>query len=67
MPLYEFECQDCKTNFEKLVRIAGTPQVVCPHCGSAETEKKISLFAASAKTANSFSVNSSSGCAPGGT
>lgn len=26
MPLYEYQCQECKENFEKLVRIAGAQE-----------------------------------------
>ena len=33
MPLYEYRCQECGKEFEKLVRsISSTPEVECPHC-----------------------------------
>jgi putative FmdB family regulatory protein len=67
MPLYEFECKECKENFEKLVRIAGVQNVVCPQCGSAKTHKKLSLFAVKASNPTFLSGGSSSDCAPGGT
>ncbi|MCC7161306.1 MAG: zinc ribbon domain-containing protein [Anaerolineae bacterium] len=67
MPLYEFECQDCKENFDKLVRLVGAQDVVCPKCGSAKTEKKLSVFATLAKGARSVSESLGSNCAPGGT
>lgn len=67
MPIYEFECQDCRENFDKLVRIVGDQQVVCPNCGSERTRKKISLFSSNTKGSGSFSSGGSSDCAPGGT
>lgn len=67
MPIYEFVCQDCRENFDKLVRIAGEQQVVCPYCGSAQTRKKISLFASKTKGGGAFSNGGGSDCAPGGT
>ena len=51
MPLYEYECQDCKENFEKLMRITGVQLAICPSCGSVRTVKKISAFAANIQAA----------------
>jgi putative FmdB family regulatory protein len=47
MPLYEYDCADCGTTFEKLrpMSKAGSP-AVCSHCGSAHTSRAISLFTA---------------------
>lgn len=67
MPLYEFECQECKENFEKLVRIVGAQEVVCPKCGSVKTRKKISVFATNSKSGGALFGGSGSSCAPGGT
>lgn len=44
MPIYEFVCADCGESFEKLV-FGSDPAVVCPKCGSHETEKKVSACA----------------------
>lgn len=67
MPLYEFECQDCKENFDKLVRIVGVQDVACPKCGSVKTQKKISTFSSHSGNKNSPSGGSGANCAPGGT
>jgi len=40
MPIYEYHCRECDTNFEVLVR--GDRSVVCPNCGSASLDKLIS-------------------------
>lgn len=33
MPLYEYECRDCKNRFEVRQRIVEEPISVCPTCG----------------------------------
>ncbi len=46
MPIYEYRCQNCGENFEKLVRsINGAEQVVCPVCQSESAERRLSAFA----------------------
>jgi len=45
MPVYEYECQDCGTRFEKLVRLGDSSgEVVCPKCQSEAVERLISVF-----------------------
>ncbi|MCX2727851.1 zinc ribbon domain-containing protein [Thermomicrobium sp. 4228-Ro] len=47
MPIYEYRCQRCGYRFEKLVRLSQAAQpVVCPNCGTDETERLLSAFAA---------------------
>jgi putative FmdB family regulatory protein len=43
MPIYEYKCNECSEDFEKLVSGAN-PQVACPKCGSGNITKKFSLF-----------------------
>jgi putative FmdB family regulatory protein len=33
MPLYEYECADCRTHFEVRQRVVDDPITVCPSCG----------------------------------
>ncbi len=33
MPLYEYECRDCRNRFEVRQRIIDDPITVCPSCG----------------------------------
>lgn len=40
MPIYEFNCPECKTNFEELV--FGNTLPPCPKCGSDKTKKLLS-------------------------
>jgi putative FmdB family regulatory protein len=44
MPIYEYACRACRHEFETLVRGAEAPS--CASCGSADLEKKLSVFAA---------------------
>jgi len=43
MPIYEFRCEECGTEFEKFVispfQVSG---IKCPNCGSDKVVKKIS-------------------------
>ena len=46
MPLYEYICQECGQEFEKMVRFADANQPPeCPTCQSSNTHKRISIFA----------------------
>lgn len=52
MPLFEYRCQKCGTEFERLLRHSerDKPQkCVNPKCGSMETKKKISRTSFSLK------------------
>jgi putative FmdB family regulatory protein len=47
MPIYEYNCRKCQSKFEKLVKnAANADDVVCPSCGSKDTAKALSVFAA---------------------
>lgn len=42
MPIYEYECQACGHQMEKMQRMADDPLKDCPECGKAELKKLIS-------------------------
>lgn len=49
MALYEFKCEKCKTEFEKIISKALSEkpgEVKCPECGSGEVKKLVSLAGA---------------------
>ncbi len=52
MPLYEYECRDCRHHFELLVR--ESTKLECPKCASAALEKQLSVFAVSAPSSGSM-------------
>jgi putative FmdB family regulatory protein len=45
MPLYDYHCRSCGSEFERLVRPGET--VACPSCGSGEVDRLLSTFALS--------------------
>lgn len=47
MPIFEYRCTACESEFELLIRGASTP--VCPSCGSTSLERQISMFAVSSE------------------
>ncbi len=49
MPIFEYACQDCRHQFETLVRSGATP--TCPKCHSTQLDKQLSVFATASATA----------------
>lgn len=49
MPIYEYACPQCGHEFEALVRSDTVP--ACPQCQSTRLDKKLSVFATAAATA----------------
>jgi putative FmdB family regulatory protein len=35
MPLYEYQCQNCDTHFERIEKVSSPTDGVCPSCGGA--------------------------------
>ena len=68
MPIYEYQCRECGTNFEKLVRTPGSENAVkCPYCRSERVQKKMSVcgfLGSGSSSAGDMSAPSS--CAPSG-
>lgn len=44
MPLYEFQCEQCRKKFETLVRLGRESEVVCAFCGGPKVRKLHSAF-----------------------
>jgi len=64
MPIYEYQCQECGKEFEKLVRsISSAPKVECPRCGGKKVKKALSLFGTQSSSSGSLSTGT---CAPSG-
>lgn len=48
MPIFEYKCTDCETQYDVLHKGAENPDIViCPSCDSRSHVKKFSSFAAS--------------------
>lgn len=69
MPIYEFECEKCKKQFEVVtLSLSEKPKAVCPKCKSRKTRKLVSrvgkgkygsMFSGSSSSAQ---ASASSGC-----
>jgi putative FmdB family regulatory protein len=44
MPIFEYVCEGCDSQFEKYVRVSGE-SVSCPECQGQQVEKQFSTFA----------------------
>lgn len=45
MPIYEFTCQGCGNNFDKLCKASDNlAEIICPACGEKKARKRISKF-----------------------
>ena len=53
MPLYEYRCTGCDSQFELLIRGSAVP--ACPACGSTSLERLLSMFAVSSEGTQSRS------------
>jgi putative FmdB family regulatory protein len=67
MPLYGFECEDCREEFEELViSLSKADEVVCPECGGENVARQLSLVAAMKSSGSAGFSLGSSACAPSG-
>lgn len=57
MPIYEFHCENCGNDFEKLVFSSKDKTVVCPGCGAKKIKRLLSITRAIGGGINN--------CAPG--
>jgi putative FmdB family regulatory protein len=68
MPIYEYRCQACGEEFEKLVRSsADADEVECPRCHQVHVKRLLSLFGLSGGSRGgeaSFASAADSSCAP---
>ena len=60
MPIYEYVCDDCQAQFEKIV-INKQQEIACPKCASKKATIQLSVFATAGNGSSSGSSGSSSG------
>jgi putative FmdB family regulatory protein len=69
MPIYEYICDDCQAEFEKIV-INKQQEIACPKCAGKKATIQLSVFssATSGGSSKSFTPQSSGGggCCGGG-
>ncbi|MFP4159116.1 MAG: FmdB family zinc ribbon protein [Desulfobacterales bacterium] len=61
MPIYEYQCEDCKKVFEAIVMGSDPEAPVCDKCGSRRVARRMSA----ANTIGSSSGPAGAGCSPG--
>jgi putative FmdB family regulatory protein len=68
MPIFEFRCKSCDSQFERLVRTTDTDAIACPSCESEQVSRLFSTFASkgSKETAavGAAPRSSGGGCGP---
>lgn len=57
MPIYEYQCRACETQFEYLL-LHNSPAAKCPSCGSKKLEKMISQVAVSSENTRESNLKS---------
>lgn len=68
MPLYEYRCPHCGSEFERLTSYAQADAVSCPICEHLPAQRRISRVAARTQAGGSGDSgwNSASACGPSG-
>jgi putative FmdB family regulatory protein len=70
MPIYEYTCEECETQFEKFVRsMTSKNQAECPHCGGTHLKRGWSVFGTGKSNGNpsALPASAASACSPSGT
>lgn len=66
MPLFEYQCRECKSRFEAFV-VAGRRPEACPSCGGTDLEKQFSTFGLGGSTGGAGAGTSwGTSCGPTG-
>jgi putative FmdB family regulatory protein len=60
MPIYEYKCKDCGSEFELL--LFSGEEAKCPKCSSKNLEKKVSKVSFLSENYSSDTTSSSSSC-----
>ena len=55
MPIFEYECRECRQQFEHLER-AGSPPAECPSCGAEQVQRLVSLCAVSSESSRAANL-----------
>lgn len=70
MPIYEYSCKDCNSQFEKFVRsMTANAEVKCPNCGGTHVRKGWSVFGMgnTGGSPGDLAATAASSCSTGGT
>ncbi len=64
MPLFEYRCARCRRTHEQLLARAGAKPEACPHCGSRQVARQLSVFAPPGRSAAPASACAQAGACP---
>ena len=63
MPIYEYRCEKCESDFEQLIRSSRSDSAArCPSCGTTDVQRKLSLFGMASRDAAGKRTSATSGC-----
>ncbi|MBI2816288.1 MAG: zinc ribbon domain-containing protein [Acidobacteria bacterium] len=68
MPIYEYVCQECQNQFEKIILKKSEP-IECPKCGSERNTMRFSVVNTSVKSGDNgcpMPMGGGGCCGPGG-
>ncbi len=65
MPIYEYVCEDCGNEYEKIV-LNKQQAVACPRCEGTRNKLKLSVFSTGSGSSAKAAPSSSGGCCGGG-
>ena len=63
MPIFEYNCRQCKHHFETIV-LSSPEKIACPKCQSSAVEKQLSVFSSPASEKETTVAGSGCGCTP---
>ncbi len=64
MPIFEYRCSNCDTQFEKII-LGNANKVHCPTCEGQEVEQLLSTFAVSGTSASNGQNKATEACGSG--
>lgn len=59
MPIYEYQCEECKNNFEMLRHFLDNEEIKCPECKSGKVQRILSKFSCGNSSFGASGCNSS--------
>ncbi|MDE3179639.1 MAG: zinc ribbon domain-containing protein [Acidobacteriota bacterium] len=64
MPIFEYQCRDCGTRFEKFLA-SRDEEITCKTCSSPRVDQQLSVFAVAGQPGSSEKVSEPGPCACG--
>ncbi|NIO06536.1 MAG: zinc ribbon domain-containing protein [Deltaproteobacteria bacterium] len=63
MPIYEYSCPECDSNFEHLQR-SSNETATCPKCDNSKVDRKVSRFSSPGSLSSEEASGAGCGCTP---